>query len=201
MGLEPSSAWVFCRPLEGRAKWGGLGGERGVTLLELLVAMLILVMVSVMLYSVLNVGIAFSRKGEARARQAGREHAFLELLHRQVHGAWYDQKQKKVLIDATKIQLTLVTSAPLLNRDQGVVMAVYLYDPSADTLYYTEKKDFYNADYRENYQPNRREMQVLMKEVGGLALVYQGDKGLLEVTLRGRQHAMTVRNWLPEVTR
>jgi prepilin-type N-terminal cleavage/methylation domain-containing protein len=199
MGLELSSARVFRRSPGGRAPWSGLAGARGVTLLELLVAMLILVMVSVMLYSVLNIGIGFSRKGEARALRAAREHAFLELLHRQVQGAWYDQKQKKVLIDASKNQLTLVTSAPLLNRDLGVVLAVYLYDPVADTLYYTEKKDFYNADYRENYQANRREMQVLMKEVGALALVYQADKGLLEVSCRGRQYALTVRGWLPEV--
>lgn len=198
MGREASISRLIDRRA-GRARWNGLFDDRGVTLLELLVAMLILVMVSVMLYSVLNVGIGFSRKGEARARQAGREHAFLELLHRQVHGAWYDNKQKKVLIDDTKNQLALVTTAPLLNRNQGVVMAVYLYDPAADTLYYTEKKDFYNADYRESYQANRRDMLVLMKEVGGLGLVYKDDEGLLQVTCRGRQYSLTVRSWLPGV--
>lgn len=189
MGLNSSLSRPFRR----------LSDEQGVTLLELLVAMLILVMVSVMLYSMLNIGIGFSRKGEARARLAGREHAFLELLHRQVHGAWYDQKQKKVLIGGTRDQLTLVTSAPLLNRDLGMVLAVYLYDPAADTLYYTEKKDFYNAEYRENYQAKRQEMRVLMKEVGGLDLDYKADEGLLKVICRGQEHSMTVRSWLPEV--
>lgn len=189
MGLNSSLSRPFRR----------LSDEQGVTLLELLVAMLILVMVSVMLYSMLNIGIGFSRKGEARARLAGREHAFLELLHRQVHGAWYDQKQKKVLIGGTSDQLTLVTSAPLLNRDLGMVLAVYLYDPAADTLYYTEKKDFYNAEYRENYQAKRQEMRVLMKEVGGLDLDYKADEGLLKVICRGQEHSMTVRSWLPEV--
>ncbi|HSH13054.1 MAG TPA: prepilin-type N-terminal cleavage/methylation domain-containing protein [Desulfurivibrionaceae bacterium] len=172
--------------------------ERGVTLLELLVAMLILAMVSVMLYSVLNVAIGFSSKGEARARQAGREHAFLELLHRQVQGTWYDRKQKKVLIESLGHQLTMVTTAPLLNRDQGLVLAVYLYDPADDVLYYTEKKDFYKSDYRENYQADRREMLVLMTEVGDLALDYQDDDGLLKVTWRGHEHAMPVRCWLPK---
>ncbi len=200
MGLKQLSSQVFRRSPAGRAGYPRFGGEPGVTLLELLVAMLILVMVSVMLYSMLNVSIGFSRKGEARALQAGREHAFLELLHRQVQGAWYDQKQKKVLIGEANNQLTLVTSAPLLNRDQGVVMAVYLYDQEADVLYYTEKKDFYNADYRENYRANQRDMRVLMKGVGGLALDYKADEGLLKVTCRGRQHSMTVRSWLPEVT-
>lgn len=200
MVCKPLAARLWCRAPVGRAKSPQLLGERGVTLLELLVAMLILVMVSVMLYSVLNVSIGFSRKGEVRARQAGKEHAFLELLHRQVHGAWYDQKQKKVLIDSTaKNQLTMVTSAPLLNRDLGVVLAVYLYDPAEDILYYTEKKDFYNADYREDYQANRREMLVLMKEVGGLLMAYQADEGLLNVSFRGQQYSMTVRSWLPEV--
>lgn len=186
------------RPPPGPARGARGLAERGVTLLELLVAMLVLAMVSAMLYSVLNVAIGFSSKGEARARQAGRGHAFLELLHRQVHGTWYDRKQKKVLIESLGNQLTMVTTAPLLNRDLVLVLAVYLYDPDADVLYYTEKKDFYKSDYRQNYQADPREMLVLMTEVDDLGLDYQADEGLLKVTYRGRQHAMTVRCWQPE---
>lgn len=185
------------RPPRGPGRASRLLTERGVTLLELLVAMLILAMVSVMLYSVLNVAIGFSGKGEARARQAGREHAFLELLHRQVHGSWYDRKQKKVLIESLGNQLTMVTTAPLLYRDLGLVLAVYLYDPDADVLYYTEKKDFYKSEYFRNYQADPREMLVLMTEVGKLDLDYQAGEGLLKVTYRGRLHAMTVRCWRP----
>lgn len=172
--------------------------QRGVTLLELLVAMLILAMVSVMLYSVLNVGIGFSRKGEARARQSGQQRAFLELLHRQVHGVRYDRKQKKVLLVGDNNQLTLVTTAPLLNRDLKTVLAVYLYDPEDDSLYYTEEKDFYNADYRDDYRAERREMRLLMREVGGLDWDYQAAEGRLVVTCGGQVQLMTVRSWLPE---
>ena len=43
---------------------GRLRSRQGVTLFELLVAMTLLVMVTAMLYSVLNVGIKFSDKGE-----------------------------------------------------------------------------------------------------------------------------------------
>lgn len=199
MPRESSFLRVVRRSPSDRAKCPGPAGERGVTLLELLVAMLILAMVSIMLYSILNVGISFSRKGEVRARQAGRERAFMELLHRQVQGAWFDGKQKKVLIESSGNQLKLVTNAPLLNRDLGVVLAVYLYDPDADILYYTEKKDFYNADYRDSFRANPREMLVLMREAGGLAWEYLPQAGGLKVSCRGRQHTLAVRCWLPEV--
>lgn len=188
MGLKSSSLRVVRRSSD----------QRGVTLLEMLVAMLIMVMVSVMLYSVLNVGINFSRKGEIRARQAGRERAFLELLHRQVQGARFDQKQKKAQIDSSGHQLLLVTTAPLLNRDLGMVMAIYLYEPKDDTLYYTEKKDFYNADYRESYQAKPREMLALMREAGAISLNYASDEGGLKVTCRGREHFLAVRCWQSE---
>lgn len=171
---------------------------RGITLLELLVAMLILAMVSTMLYSVLNVGIGFSRKGEAKTLQLGRERALLELLHRQVQGAWYDKKQKKILLYGDENQLRLVTSAPLLHRDLGQVMAIYLYDAHDDTLYYTEKKDFYNTDYQESYQEDRKEMLVLLKGSGPLRLEYQSDKGVLGVTFRGKNYTLPIRCWMPE---
>jgi len=178
---------------------GRTDGQGGVTLLELLVAMLILVMVSAMLYSVLNVGIGFSRKGEARTIAAARERAFLGLLHRQVQGAWFDRKERKPVLDASGYRLKLVTSAPLLNRDLGVVLAVYRYDPKEDVLYYAEKKDYYNADFRENYEPDRKDMLVLMREVGGLSLEYQADSGTVMVRCRGREYGLPVRCWLPEV--
>ncbi|NTV12761.1 MAG: prepilin-type N-terminal cleavage/methylation domain-containing protein [Desulfobulbaceae bacterium] len=175
-----------------------LGDGRGITLLELLVAMMIMALISTMLYSVLNVGVTFSRKGEMRARQLGRDRALLELLHRQVQGAWYDRLQKKVLISTSANELKLVTTAPLLHRDLGVVLAIYLYDPAADILYYTEKKDFYNPSYQDNFQADKREMLALVKDVGELQLDYKTDLGELNVTYRGRSYDLPVRCWNQE---
>jgi len=173
-------------------------GQRGVTLLELLVAMLLLVLVSAMLYSVLNTGIGFARKGEDRLRRVERERSLLELVNRQVHGAWYDRLLNKVWLNVDDNYLEVVTTAPLLNRDAGVVLALYFYDPATDILYYTEKKDFYNPVYDENYRPDRAEMEVLMKRVGGISWVFENDQGLLQLNYGGLEYSMAVRCWRPE---
>lgn len=191
--------WSDAGVPRGRQWLAPLGDRRGITLLELMVAMLIMALVATMLYSVLNLGINFSRKGEVRAREMGRERALLELLHRQVHGAWYDRIQKKVLIVGTGEVLSLVTTAPLLYRDQGVVLAIYLYDPKGEMLYYTEKKDFYNPDYfKDNFEPDNKEMLVLAKGVGDIQFEYKADLGQLTVAYRGRSYDLTVRCWKEE---
>jgi len=173
-----------------------LGDRRGITLLELMVAMLIMALVATMLYSVLNLGINFSRKGEVRARELGRERALLELLHRQVHGAWSDRIQKKVLIGGIGNELKLVTTAPLLYRDQGVVLAIYLYDPKEDILYYTEKKDFYKPDYfLDGFEADSKEMMVLAKGIGNIQLEYKADLGQVNIVFHGRSYDLPIRCW------
>lgn len=173
-------------------------GQRGLTLLELLVAMILMVMVSTMLYSVLNTGIGFARKGEDKLWRIERDLSLLELLHRQVHGAWYDKLLKKVRITAEGDYLQLVTTAPLLNRDAGVVLAIYYYDPAEGTLFYTEKRDFYNPDYEEDYHPERAEMEVLMKDVGGISWAFDNTRGILQVAFGGKEYSLVVRCWRPE---
>jgi prepilin-type N-terminal cleavage/methylation domain-containing protein len=171
--------------------------HKGVTLLELLVAMILLVMVSAMLYSVLNAGIGFSRKGEEKLRQVGRGRALLELLHRQVHGAWFDKRLKKLRLETDGDYLRLVTTAPLLNRDSGLTLALYFYDPARDTLYYKESRDFYNPDYEEDYRPRREEMTVLMKDVGGIAWEFDDSEGLLHLEFGEKAYSMVARCWRP----
>jgi len=174
-------------------------GQRGITLLELLVAMLIMALIATMLYSVLNVGINFSRKGEARARQSSRDRALLGLLHRQIQGVWYDRIQKKVLITSTGAELKLVTTAPLFYRDAGMVMAMYLYEPKSDTLYYTEKKDYYNSSYyQDSFKLDPKEMEVLLKGVGWLRLDYLKEKGWVNVAYRSKVYDLPVRCWTSE---
>lgn len=173
-----------------------LTNRRGITLLELMVAMLIMALVATMLYSVLNLGINFSRKGEVRAREMGRERALLELLHRQIHGAWYDRIQKKVLIGGTGKELKMVTTAPLLYRDQGVVLAIYLYEPKEDILYYTEKIDFFNPTYfQDGFEADRKEMLALVKGVGDIQMEYKAELGQINIISHGRSYDLPVRCW------
>ena len=174
------------------------GTQEGVTLFELLVAMLILVLVSAMLYSVLNSSIKFSEKGESRIQIIEQERSFLDLMRRQVHGIRYDIKQKKLQIFAEGNLLKMVTSTSIIERDAGMVLAIYVNDPGEGVLYYTEKVDFYNVDYQEDYQPSPDEMIVLMRDVEGLALQYEEDDGTLKVTYAGREYELFPRSWQGE---
>lgn len=171
------------------------GPQKGVTLIELMVAMLLLVMVTAMLYSVLNVGIKFSQKGEDRLAVIGLERSFLDLLHRQVHGVRYDQRQKKLLIDANNNLLKMVTTSPLVERDAGLVLAAYLYDPGDGVLYYTEKLDFYNVDYDENYSPAPAEMIVLLRGIDEIDWQYDETDGVLAVSYLGQDYEISPRAW------
>lgn len=170
--------------------------QKGVTLIELLVAMLLLAMVSSMLYSVLNVSINFSKKGAQRLAVIGLERSLLDLLHRQVHGVWYDLRQKKLLIDGQRNLLKMVTTAPLLERDAGLVLAVYLYDPGDEVLYYTEKLDFFNVDYDEGYSPAPAEMTVLLRDIKEIDWQYDEADGVLVVSYLGQDYEISPRAWL-----
>ena len=171
------------------------GAQRGVTLIELMVAMLLLVMVTAMLYSVLNVGIKFSQKGEERLAVIGLERSFLDVLHRQVHGVWYDQGQKKLLIEAKRNLLKMVTTSSLLERDGGLVLAVYLYDPGDEVLYYTEKLDFFNVDYDEGYAPAAAEMMVLLRDIEEIDWQYDETDGILAISYLGQDYEILPRSW------
>jgi hypothetical protein len=146
---------------------------------------------------VLDSGIGFARKGEDRLQQVERDRALLELLHRQVHGAWYDRLQNKVWLSVEGDYLRLVTTASLLNRDAGLVLVVYFYDRAGDTLYYMEKRDFYNPDYEKDYRPDVAEMEELMKEVGGISWEYDNEQGRLQLLFAGKEYSLAVRSWRP----
>lgn len=172
--------------------------QKGVTLFELMVSMLILVLVSAMLYSVLNASIKFSDKGESRITIIEQERSFLDLLRRQVHGIHFDTKQKKLQISAEGNLLKMVTSTSIIERDAGLVLAIYVNDPDEGVLYYTEKVDFYNVDYDDDFQPSPDEMVLLMKEVPGLGLQYAEEDGTLKVTYAGQEYDLFPRCWQGE---
>lgn len=175
-----------------------LRSRQGVTLFELLVAMVLLVMVSSMLYSVLNVGIKFSGKGENRISSIEVERSLLDLLHRQIHGARYDTRQKKMTIRTDDKTMKMVTGSPLIERQAGLVLAIYRYDRHDRILYYTEKVDFYNSDYDADYEPPLAEMTVLVREVDELGFDYDDEGGLVKVSYLGLEHEFVPRCWQSE---
>lgn len=173
------------------------GSQKGVTLIELMVAMLLLAMVTAMLYSSLNLGIKFSQKGEKRLADIEIERSFLNLLHRQVHGAFYDKGQEKVMIEVRRNLLKVVTTTPLMERHAGLVMAIYLYDSGDRVIYYSEKLDFFNIDYGENYSPSPQEMVVLVRDVDDIEWQYDETEARLVLSYLGHDYEITPRAGVP----
>lgn len=169
--------------------------RQGVTLFELLVAMVLLVMVSSMLYSVLNVGIKFSGKGANKIDSIEVERSLLDLLHRQIHGARYHTSQKEMTISTDGETMKMVTGSPLIERQAGLVLAIYRYDRHDRILYYTEKVDFYNPDYDEDYEPPLAEMTVLVRDVEELLFDYDEGEGLVKFSYLGLEHEFVARCW------
>ena len=162
--------------------------KNGFTLFEVLVAVLLLAIISSMIYSVLNAGIRFSDQGDKKILKLERQLGLLTLLQRQVQGAWYDERKKQVIISAEESLLRLATTASLLYPSAGVVMAFYRVEQGSDALYYTEKKDFYNADYNEDYEPDFEDMQLLLEESGAIQFDYDEESKTVRLTFLESEH-------------
>jgi len=160
--------------------------QKGFTLLELLVAILLLGMISTMIYSMMSVGIRSSERGEKRLLTMDRKMGLLTLMRRQVASAWYDPLVQRVMISADDSILRIHTRTPLVNRHAGLVLAVYRYNPDESTVYYLEKKDFFNGEYGDNYIPGFEEMIPLIKTDVGIAMEYDPDTGAVAVDYGGR---------------
>lgn len=165
--------------------------ESGFTLFEVMVAVLLLAMVSSMIYSILNVSIKFTEKGESQILQMEREHGLLTLLQRQITSAWYDKKQKKVPLSADEHLLRVVTRQSMLYPYNKLVLALYHYDSGNRTLYYTEKRDFYNSDYDEDYVPEPDDMIVLMENCPSLTFTYEDDSSSVTVVYDEKEFEFT----------
>lgn len=161
-----------------------LSDAAGTTLFELLVAVLLLALASGMIYSVLQVSIRFSEKGEAKLLAIAREQGVLGLLQGQIKCAWFDNKP---MISADQDILRVVTSQPLVFRT-GVVLAIYRYDETEQRLYYLEKQDYYNTDYGETYIPAYDDMQLLSKNVAGLTMAYYEKEMKVSIGLGGKDY-------------
>lgn len=153
----------------------------GVTLFELLVAVLLLSMVSGMIYSILHTGIMFAEKGDKKIQAMARQHGLLELMHKQIKCAWFDNTQRKVRISADNEILRVVTRRPLLYRSVGLVLAVYRYNGDEQAMYYLEKRDFYNQDYNDQYIPDFDEMELLAPDSVIISMSYDDKAGIVTV--------------------
>jgi len=165
--------------------------QKGFTLFELLVAVLLLALISAMIYSVLNVGIRFSEKGEKKLLSVGRELGLADLFHRQIKGGWYDERKKKVVISADEDILRIVTRVPLLYSTAGVVLAVYRYDPGERALYYQEKRDYYLSDYDDEYVPDYEDMFCLMADLDSFLVEYDESSRVVAIELNEREYEFT----------
>lgn len=177
-----------------------LRGQRGITLFELLIAVVLLGMVSTMIYSVLNVGIKFSARGGKHLETLSREKNLLSLLRRQVNGAWYDLRFGRVEISGGDGVLRIVTRQPLLHRDAGSVLAVYRVNAAEQALYYLEKKDYFNTDYGENYLPDFSEMVKMYGGERPVTLAFESAQSRVTVTLGGEAFAFSPKCLPPGVT-
>lgn len=165
--------------------------QGGFTLFEVMVAVLLLAMVSTMIYSILNVSITFSEKGEKRILALERKLGLLGLLDRQIKCAVYDDRRKEVAMAADDTIFRLTTRAPLLYPRAETVLAVYRYDPDSNVLYYLEKRDFYNAEYEEDYLPDFDEMTVLIPDSPPLSFSYEEGESAVLVIFDGEEHVFT----------
>jgi len=165
--------------------------QRGFTLFELLIAMLLLTVVSVMIYSVLNVGIKFSDKGESRILAMEHKYGFLNLFQSQIESAVYDPGKRELLMTAKDDLFRVVTRNPYIYEGAGEVLAIYRYDASERAVYYTEKRDYYNLDYNDEYVPDFADMTLLAGDEDSFGVKYDKDTGP-EVTLlyRGEEYVM-----------
>ncbi|OGR07426.1 MAG: hypothetical protein A2511_04865 [Deltaproteobacteria bacterium RIFOXYD12_FULL_50_9] len=165
--------------------------ETGVTLFELLIAVLILGLVSTMIYSVLRVSINFSEKGDKQILTMEREQSFLALISRQVRCAFYNRTTQKVAIVSQDGLFTVVTRNPLIFKDVGLALAIYRFNADDQTIYYTEKPDYYNIDYNEDYVPEFSDMIPLLAAGVPVQMTYDEEGGKVLLVYGEREYELT----------
>lgn len=167
------------------------GQQGGFTLFEILIAMVLLAMVAAMIYSVLNVGIKFTSQGERKILEMERKYGFLIIVQRQVTSAVYDPVKKRIMMSADDAAFKVVTRNPFIYPEAGVVLAIYRYNASDQAIYYTEKRDYYNIDYGDDYVPDFDEMTVLARDEEEFSVQYDEEAGPgLFFTYRGEEYAL-----------
>ena len=162
--------------------------QHGFTLLEVMISVLIFSMISVLVFSILERSFVFSSKGEAHVREIEQQYGLINLVRRQVQGAWFDQKLKKIAISSeTDNRLALITTSSLMYAPSTLVVAFYEFDPDESILYYTERKDFYNTDYKD-MPPEPADMIPLLNVDGLFSLQADPDSDFVTLIYKNREH-------------
>ena len=74
-----------------------------------------------------------------------------------------------------------------LRKSKNILLASHV-EPDGDALYYQEKKDFFNVDYNEDYEPDFEEMQFLLETPGPLQFEYDEERKTVTVTYLGSEY-------------
>lgn len=150
-------------------------GQEGFTLVEVMIAMILLAMVATMLYSVLNVGIKFTDQGGRKILALERKYGLISLVQRQIVSAAYDPLQQRIPMSADDDLFKVVTRSPYVYPEAEVVLAIYRYNAGERAIYYLEKRDYYNIDYDDDYVPDFEEMTVLARDEDGFSVQYDQE--------------------------
>ena len=162
--------------------------QHGLTLLEVMISMLIFSMISVLIFSILDRAALFTTKGEAQVRAIEQQYNLVSLIRRQVQGAWIDTATKKVrLQQPTDQQFSIITTASIMYPSPTLVIAFYDFDPESGVLYYSERRDFYNPDYSDQF-PEREEMITLLTTTSAFQLQMPEESSSVSLTFAGEQY-------------
>jgi prepilin-type N-terminal cleavage/methylation domain-containing protein len=162
--------------------------QSGFTLLEVMISIFIFGLISALVFSILDRSFVFSAKGEARVLEIEQQYGLINLVRRQVQGAWFDQKRKKVHISSeTENRFALITTSSLMYSPSVLVMAFYEFDPRDSMLYYTERRDFYNLDYRDE-PPATEDMIPLLHIEGDFSLQADPDSDFVILLFKNKKY-------------
>lgn len=166
-------------------------GQAGFSLFEVLISMVLLAMVAAMIYSVLNVGIKFTDQGGRKILAMERKYGLLTLVRRQITSAVYDPIQKRILMAADDELFKVVTRNPFVYPEAGVVLAIYRYNAGERSIFYTEKRDYYNIDYGDDYVPDFSEMTALARDEEPFSVEYDEETSPEVIfTFRGEEYPL-----------
>jgi prepilin-type N-terminal cleavage/methylation domain-containing protein len=162
--------------------------QRGLTLLEVMISVLIFSMISVLIFSILDRSAAFTAKGDKRVRTLEQNYNLSSLIRRQVQGAWIDQKQQKAGINQlSDLQISIITTSSIMYPPTTLVIAFYDFDEESGTLFYTERRDFYNQDYNDQFPPIEEMIPLLVTDQP-FRLQTTEESNLVSLTLAGKQY-------------
>lgn len=162
--------------------------HRGFTLLEVMISVLIFSMISVLIFSILDRSVLFTAKGEEQVRELEQHYNLTLLVRRQVQGAWIDPATKSPRLNQlSDQQFSIITTGSIMYPVASLVIAFYEFDPDTGTLYYTERRDFYNPEYTDHFPPQEGMIPLLVTDKP-LQLHSEEESNLVTLVLAGKEY-------------